>query len=225
MGQPTSLHCGAGGGGGIRQGTMQPVQLWHCYQSPPPLFTSELGPSGTDSQVGGLCTFYDPVGPSNGLSCEAGIFSCYCPPPHRCFQSEAVRLYFPTLGPWVERTVSLPGCSSWFICTQMWDHPACKPLPCLVHQSLPCQESSPPCCPTPPLLPVWMSVSSLTPWLSDFHTVWFCQFWLFFVFKFVVVLVLVMRGGTVCLPMPPSWPEVFEKYHIKGKLHNEIIVW
>ena len=36
----------------------------------------------------------------------------------------------------------------------------------------------------------------------------FCQLWLFFVFKFVVVLLLVVRGGTVCLPMPPSWPEV-----------------
>ena len=35
----------------------------------------------------------------------------------------------------------------------------------------------------------------------------FCQFWLFFVVKFVVVLLLVVRGGTVCLPMPPSWPE------------------
>ena len=36
----------------------------------------------------------------------------------------------------------------------------------------------------------------------------FCQFWLFLIFKFVVVLLLVVRGGTVCLPMPPSWPEV-----------------
>ena len=36
----------------------------------------------------------------------------------------------------------------------------------------------------------------------------FCQFWLFFVFKFVVVLLLVVQGGTVCLPRPPSWPEV-----------------
>ena len=27
--------------------------------------------------------------------------------------------------------------------------------------------------PSLPLLPVWMNVSSLTPWLSDFHTVWF----------------------------------------------------
>ena len=29
-----------------------------------------------------------------------------------------------------------------------------------------------------------------------------------FVFKFVVVRLLVVRGGTVCLPMPPSWLEV-----------------
>ena len=35
----------------------------------------------------------------------------------------------------------------------------------------------------------------------------FCQFW-FFVFKFVVILLLVVQGGMVCLPMPPSWPEV-----------------
>ena len=36
----------------------------------------------------------------------------------------------------------------------------------------------------------------------------FWQLWLSFVFKFVVVLLLVVRGGTVYLPMPPSWPEV-----------------
>ena len=40
-------------------------------------------------------------------------------------------------------------------------------LACLVFQPPPCRESS------PPLLPVWVNVSSLTPWLSDFHTVQF----------------------------------------------------
>ena len=30
-----------------------------------------------------------------------------------------------------------------------------------------------PSCLSLPLVPVWMNVSSLTPWLSDFHTVWF----------------------------------------------------
>ena len=36
----------------------------------------------------------------------------------------------------------------------------------------------------------------------------FWQFWLFFVFKFVVVLLLVVEGGKTCLPTPPSWQEV-----------------
>ena len=42
----------------------------------------------------------------------------------------------------------------------------------------------------------------------------FCQFWLFFVFKFVVVLLLVVQGGTVCLPMPPSWLELCKRISI-----------
>ena len=55
----------------------------------------------------------------------------------------------------------------------------------------------------------WLEEYSLTPWLSDFHTVRFSgSSGCFFVFKFVAVLVLVVRGGTVCLPTPPSWPEV-----------------
>ena len=47
----------------------------------------------------------------------------------------------------------------------MWDS--------LLLQPPPCCESSLPGCPSPLLLPVWISVSSLTSWLSDFHTVRF----------------------------------------------------
>ena len=36
----------------------------------------------------------------------------------------------------------------------------------------------------------------------------FWKLWLFFVFKCVVVLLLVVRGGQVYLPTPPSWPEI-----------------
>ena len=52
----------------------------------------------------------------------------------------------------------------------MWDRPVHKPLPCPVYQLPPCCESSPPGCLSPPLLLVWVNVSSLTPWLLDFHT-------------------------------------------------------
>ena len=55
-------------------------------------------------------------------------------------------------------------------------------LTCPVLQLPLCHTSSPrvqyfgyqhPGCSSPPLLPVWMNVSSLTPWLSDFYTVQF----------------------------------------------------
>ena len=49
-----------------------------------------------------------------------------------------------------------------------------------------------PGCPSPPLLPVWMNVYFLFPW---------CRTSLLFDF----LSVLVVRGGAVCLPMPPSW--------------------
>ena len=49
-----------------------------------------------------------------------------------------------------------------------------------------------PGCPYPPLLPVWMNVYFLFPW---------CRTSL----RFNFLSVLVVRGGAVCLPMPPSW--------------------
>ena len=74
----------------------------------------------------GLCTFQDPVGLSNELSCEAGSFCCCHLNPHRYFQLEALRLYFPMLEPWVVWSVSLPSCSSRFMRMQMWDCPVCQ---------------------------------------------------------------------------------------------------
>ena len=104
------------------------------------------------------------MGLSNELSCEAGSFSHCHLNPHKCFQSEALRLHFPALEPWVAQSVLLPTCSSQFIHMQMWDRPLCQlagPPATTWSQS------------SPPLLPVWMNVSSLTPWLLDFHTVRF----------------------------------------------------
>ena len=81
------------------------------------------------------------------------------------FSIRSLRLYFPMLEPWVVWSVSLSHHSSRFICMRMWD--------CLLHQLPPRCESSPPGCPSPPLLPSWVSVSSLSPWLLDLHTVRF----------------------------------------------------
>ena len=43
----------------------------------------------------------------------------------------------------------------------------------MVLQPPPSCDSSPPGCPSPPLLLVWMNVSSLPPWLLSLHTVQF----------------------------------------------------
>ena len=126
------------------------AQLSTSCQSLCLLPTSKLGPSGAYSRVN------SPV--RLGVS-PAAI------PPHKFFQSQVLRLYFPALEPWVAQSISLPSCSSQFICTQMWD--------CPVLQLPPCRESSLPGCQSPSLLPIWMNVSSLTPLLSDFHTVQF----------------------------------------------------
>ena len=113
------------------------------------------------------------MGLSNKLSsCAAGSFSC-CLNHHRIFQSEVLRLYFPTLESWVVWSISLPSYSSQFICMQMLGRLVHQPPPCPVLQPLPCCVSFPLGCPSLPLLLVWMNVSSLTLWLSDFHTVRF----------------------------------------------------
>ena len=111
---------------------------------------------------------------------------------------------FPCAGALGGASVLLPLRSSWFICVQTWGLGVCQPPPCgelaaawlapfhnlpprWVHQLPPCRKSSLHWLPVSALLLVWMNVSSLSPWWSIFHTVqFFCQFWLFFVFKFLL---------------------------------------
>ena len=59
-GQPTWLRCDAVRGGGVQQGTMTLAQLSIGIQSLPPLPTSQLDPSGADSQVGGFVYILGP---------------------------------------------------------------------------------------------------------------------------------------------------------------------
>ena len=98
---------------------------------------------------------------SNELSCETGSFSC-CRNPHRFFQSEVLRLYFPTKEPWVARSVSLPSCSSQLNHTWMWDI-SVHQLPPHLPQSASHHLVMHPChprLPSPLLLLVWKTVSS-----------------------------------------------------------------
>ena len=170
------------------------AQLWAGFQSLLLLPTSKLGLCGAHSWVG---VFVYVLGPCGSLQRWEFLLLPSQPPP--VFSIRDLRLYLPALEPWVAWSVSLPSCSSWFIRMQMWD--------CPLHQPPPCFESSLHQLPasTPPTdLDGCFFFNSLVVRLPYSSIFW--QFWLFFVFRFVVLLIV--RGGRVYLPMPPSWPEV-----------------
>ena len=83
---------------------------------------------------------------------------------------------------WFEALFSHAGTLGCVVCSwvyQLLPHQPAAALPIPFHnlpppwvcQLPPCHESFLPSCPSLPLLLVWMNFSSLTPWLSDFHTV------------------------------------------------------
>ena len=114
------------------------------------------------------------------------------------FIQEVLRLCFlvlEALETWVVWSVSLPSCSFWLIRTQMWDHLLCQPPTC-PKSSLPRLPISIP----PTGLDECFLFNSLVVRLQ--YSLICRKFWLFFVFKCVVVLLLVVRWGTVYLPMP-----------------------
>ena len=104
--------------------------------------------------------------------------------------------------------------------------PPATSLPTLVLQQPPCSESPPPQLPisSRPAGPdECFFFNSLVVGLP--HSSIFCQFWLFFVFKFVVVLLLVVQGGSIYLPMPPSWLEIIKFCGDTLKIKMEWILW
>ena len=78
MGQPTLLCCGAVCGGGVREGAMLLAWLLSCLKSLSHYPHSNWALLVLIPGWVGLCMFWDPVGPSNELSCEAVSFSHHC---------------------------------------------------------------------------------------------------------------------------------------------------
>ena len=172
-GQSTSLYCGNVFGRGVQEETVPLAQLSTGFQSLPLLPTSKLVHSGADSLVGGFVYLLGPCGSLQQTLLWGWEFLPLPPQPQQRFSIRGLRFYFSMLEPWVVGSFSLPSCSSQFICSWMCDCPVCNLPPHWIHQWLPCHESCPPGWMSPSLLPVWMNISSLTPWLSDFHRVQF----------------------------------------------------
>ena len=145
-----------------------------------------------------------PCGSSHELSCKSGSFSC-CLNPHRFFSVRGFEALFPHAG-----TLGCAVCLAPQLFLLVYPHvgPPAPPATALL---------SPPASAMPQVLSTWQLVSASPTGLDECffnslvvrlpYSSIFCQFWLLLVFKFVVVL-LVVRGGTVCLPTPPSWLEV-----------------
>ena len=139
---------------------------------------------------------------SNELFCEAGSFSCCRFNHHSCFEA---------LCPC---TVTL-GCSGYLA-------PQFLPVYLHLNVGLPSPKSTtflgPPAATLLGVLSAQLPISTPPTGLDECfffnslvvvfpYSSIFWQFWWFFVFKFVDVHLLVVRGGTVCLPIPPSWLE------------------
>ena len=149
------------------------------------------------------------MGLSNELSCESGSFSSCHLNSHRCFQSEVWGFISPSWNPGlhglshspdVPPSLSACECGTALPASRCLAHlcPSAATLLQVLSTKLP--MSAP-----PTSLDECFFFNSLVVRLP--YSSIFCQFLLFFVFKFVVLL-LVVRGGTVCLPTPPSWLEL-----------------
>ena len=127
--------------------------------------------SSAASRVGGLVCVLGPCGSLQWTLLWGWEFLLLPPQPPQVFSFSGLRRYFPMLELWVVWSVT--GSTSCCLPGQLQ---LCLPLSTICHISgsaSHCLATSPlrPGCPSLPFLLVWINVSSLSPWLSDFHTV------------------------------------------------------
>ena len=188
------------------------------FQSLPPLRTIKLGPSSVDSPVGGLV---HALGPCGSLQ-QPLLWGWEClllpPQPPQVFSFRGLRLYFPILEIWVVQSVLLPCSSSWFICARVWGlgSASCRtacPIPqSTISRGPPATAllgvlSDPAALLCPSYRSGWIFLLYLLGCRTSMQFDFMSVLVVLFFFLILDVLLLVVRGGTVCLPMPPSWPE------------------
>ena len=166
---------------------MSLARLSTIFQSLPPLPTSKLGPSGAASL---LMYIIGPCG-SFQLTLLWGWEFLLPPQPPQIFTVWGFEALFPHAG-----TLGCVACLIPQLFLPVYPH-ANVGLPTLVLQPVPCHESSPPQLPISAPhtgLDECFFFNSVVVGLPYSLIIW--QFRLFFVFKFVVVLLLVVQGAT-----------------------------
>ena len=157
------------------------------FQSLPSLPTIKLGPSVSASWVGGFVSILGPCGSLQRTLLWDWEFLPLPPQPPTGVFNQWFEALFPHAG--------TLGCVVCHLVHQLLPHRPAVALPTplhnspprWVHQPWPCHKSSLPGCLSPPLLPVWMNCFlfiSLVVGLP--YSSFFCQFWLFFVFKLLL---------------------------------------
>ena len=222
------LCCDSVCGGGAER------ELWHPLHSPPDFVTpstthNQIGPLWCWFPSGWACAHSRPLWVSPTTSpVRLGVSPAAAQTPSGTFNQRFEAL-FPRAGALGYRVCFAPCRSFQFICARVWGCgvlPPTLPAPfsttlspalsvylrecgatgsasgqtaCPVRPTLRQSWSrhgnmSPLCpgCPSPPLVLLWMNVYFLSSW---------CRTSLLFGF----LSVLVVRGGAVCLPTPPSW--------------------
>ena len=204
------------------------------FQSLSLLPASKLGFSGANSQMGGLVNIPGSCGSLQGTLLWGWEFLLMLQPPE-IFTVRGFEALFPHIGT-LDCVICLT--SQFFLLVYLHVNvgppslPAAS-LPSLVLQPLPCP---------PQLHQLPRVISSLAAHLRPSY--WsgecffinssvvrlpyssiFWQFWLFFVFKFIVVLLSVVWGGKVYLPMPPSWLEVPSIFLIPSLIRFISLSW
>ena len=209
VGQPMSLHCDPVCGGGVREGTVLLAPLSAGFQSlPPPTTHNQIEPFWCWFPGGWVCIYSRTQWVSSmnspvrlGVSLTAtstptGVFS-------QRFWGFISLHWSPGLHS-LSGTPLVPPCLSALGCG----------TDCSTSHQL--AGPGPPATASPWVLSARLPISIPPTSLDEcfffnslvvglLYSSIFCQFW-FFVFKFV--LLLFVRGGTVCLPVPSSWPEV-----------------
>ena len=150
---------------------------------------------------------------------ERPAVSPAAPTPTGFYSQKLWGFIFPMLEPWTAWSVlglGLRAPKEYLLIfihdTWMWDHPFWQHR----HRSLTTTASllphttiSPPQFPgssPPAFLDEYALFKYLVARLPYSSILW--QFWLFFVFRLVVILLMVVWRRKACLPMPSSWPEV-----------------